>query len=68
MKKSFNHPVLGKIDGYFNMKEFDKAIKDYNNKDNIHLKKMQEMDKQTQKLSKDKDVKLNKWFDSIKTS
>ena len=50
------------------MKEFDKAIKDYNNKDNIHLKKMQEMDKQTQKLSKDKGVKLNKWFGSIKTS
>ena len=39
MKKSFNHPVLGKIDGYSNMKEFDQAIKDYNNKDNIHLKK-----------------------------
>jgi|TARA_R100000278_G_C5407688_1_gene141925 hypothetical protein len=31
MEKSFNHPILGKIIGYSNRKEFDKAIKEYNN-------------------------------------
>jgi hypothetical protein len=35
MKKSFNHPILGKIIGYSNRKEFDKAIKEWNNKNNI---------------------------------
>ena len=38
MSKSFKHPTLGKIIGYSNIKEFDKAIKEYNNKETL-LKK-----------------------------
>ena len=43
-EKYFIHPVLGKIIGYSNMKEFDKHIKEYNNKNNTHIKKMKEID------------------------
>lgn len=31
--KSFIHPTFGKITGYNNIKEFDKAIKEWNEKE-----------------------------------
>ena len=54
-EKYFIHPVLGKIIGYSNMKEFDKHIKEYNNKNNTHIKKMKEIDN----LYKNKDITYN---------
>jgi|TARA_R100000005_G_scaffold95857_1_gene79167 hypothetical protein len=32
-KKSFIHPVFGKVIGYNNKNEFDKAIKEWNDKE-----------------------------------